>query len=190
MRQRRPMWSFPGSWRRSRPPRLNGCGRWSTAMLEREVDLQRRVGEAASRGIAAGLSLAAIADAEQIGQRRAREEFGPELLRRVERAARRKREAEHEYEQAIVRAGRLGPRASGRRGGGAGGARHGARDHRPHADGLRAAAASTTTAAGDGVWAASRQTRPSWSTLRPSKRDHRRAGFWVTTAAKSSDGGR
>ena len=66
------------------------------------------MGEAASRAIAAGLSLAAIADAEQIGQRRAREELGPEVLRRVERAARRKREAEHEYEAAIVRAGRLG----------------------------------------------------------------------------------
>jgi hypothetical protein len=75
---------------------------------EREVELQRRVGEAARRGIAAGLSLAAIADAEQIGQGRAREELGLQLLRRVERAARRKREAEFEYEEAIVRAGRLG----------------------------------------------------------------------------------
>jgi hypothetical protein len=75
---------------------------------ERDADLQRRVGEAASRAIAAGLSLAAIADAEQLGQGRAREELGPEVLRRVERAARRKREVEHEYEQAIVRAGRLG----------------------------------------------------------------------------------
>ena len=35
---------------------------------ERDAELQRRVGEAASRAIAAGLSLAAIADAEQIGQ--------------------------------------------------------------------------------------------------------------------------
>jgi hypothetical protein len=76
--------------------------------LEREVELQRRVGEAASRGIANGLSLAAIANAEQIGQGRAREELGPQLLRRVERAGRRKREAELEYEEAIVRAGRVG----------------------------------------------------------------------------------
>ena len=76
--------------------------------VERDADLGRRVGDAASRAIAAGLSLAEIADAEQIGQGRAREELGPELLRRVERAARRKRDAEHEYEQAIVRAGRLG----------------------------------------------------------------------------------
>ena len=80
----------------------------SAGDIEREVELQRRVGEAASRAIAAGLSLAAIADAEQIGQGRARVELGPELLRRVERAARRKREAEHEYEQAIFRAGGLG----------------------------------------------------------------------------------
>ena len=76
--------------------------------LERGADLQGRVGEAASRAIAAGLSLASIADAERIGQGRAREELGPELLRRVERAARRRREAEREYEQAVVRAGRLG----------------------------------------------------------------------------------
>jgi hypothetical protein len=76
--------------------------------LERDANLQRRVGEAASRAIAAGLSLAASADAEQIGRRRARAELGPEVLRRVERAARRKREAEHEYEVAVVRAGRLG----------------------------------------------------------------------------------
>jgi hypothetical protein len=76
--------------------------------LEREVELQRRVGEAASRGIATGLSLAAIANAEQLGEARAREELGPQLLRRVERAGRRKREAELEYEEAIVRAGRVG----------------------------------------------------------------------------------
>ncbi len=76
--------------------------------LERDADLQRRVAEAASRAIAAGLSLAASPEAEQIGQRRARGELGPEVLRRVERAARCKREAEHEYELAVVRAGRLG----------------------------------------------------------------------------------
>ena len=54
------------------------------------------------------MSLASIADAERIGQWRAREELGGEVLRRVERAARRKREAEDEYEQAVVRAGRVG----------------------------------------------------------------------------------
>ena len=76
--------------------------------VEREAELRRRVGEAASRAIAAGLLLSSIADAEQIGQRRAREVLGPDLLRRVERAGRRKREAEHEYEQAVVCAARLG----------------------------------------------------------------------------------
>jgi hypothetical protein len=76
--------------------------------VEREADLGRRVGEAASRAIAAGLLLSSIAEVEQIGQRRAREVLGPDLLRRVERAGRRKREAEHEYEQAVVCAVRLG----------------------------------------------------------------------------------
>jgi len=76
--------------------------------VEREADLQRAVGEVASRAIAAGVSLASIADAERIGHGRARAELGGELLRRVERAARRKRDAEDEYEQAIVRAGRVG----------------------------------------------------------------------------------
>lgn len=75
---------------------------------ERGAELGRTVGEAASRAIAAGLSLAEIADAERMGQRRAREELGAEVLRRVERAARRKRETDGEYEQAVVRAGRLG----------------------------------------------------------------------------------
>ena len=76
--------------------------------LDRDADLQRTVGEAARHAIAAGVSLASIADAEQIGHERAREELGPELLRRVERAARRRREAEREYEHAVVRAGGLG----------------------------------------------------------------------------------
>lgn len=36
--------------------------------VERDTDLGRRVGDAASRAIAAGLSLAEIADAERIGK--------------------------------------------------------------------------------------------------------------------------
>jgi hypothetical protein len=72
--------------------------------VECDAELQSRLGEAASRAIAAGLSLASIADAERIGHRRAREEVGKELLRRVQRAAGRKREAEREYEQAVLRA--------------------------------------------------------------------------------------
>jgi hypothetical protein len=69
---------------------------------------QRGVGEAAGHAIAAGLSLTAIADAERIGHTRAREQLSTEVLRAVERAAQRKREAERTYEQAVGRAARLG----------------------------------------------------------------------------------
>lgn len=63
---------------------------------------------AAGAAIAAGMPLAAVAHAERVGQTRARRELGSDVLRRVERAARRKREADDEYQHAIVRAGRLG----------------------------------------------------------------------------------
>jgi len=63
---------------------------------------------AASAAIAAGVPLAAIAHAERVGQTRARHELGSDVLRRVERAARRKREADDEYAHAIARAARLG----------------------------------------------------------------------------------
>jgi hypothetical protein len=75
---------------------------------QREAQLQRSVAEAASVAIGAGLSLGTIADAERISQRRVREELGRDALRAVERAAGRKREADHAYERGIVRAGRLG----------------------------------------------------------------------------------
>ena len=55
-----------------------------------------------------GVSLAAIADAERLGQQRARDQLGREVLRTVERAAQRKREDENTYEQAVLRAARLG----------------------------------------------------------------------------------
>jgi DNA-binding NarL/FixJ family response regulator len=71
-------------------------------------ELQRRVGEAASAAITAGVSLTAIADAERAGQQRAREELGDDVLRRVTRAARRKRQAEDEYEREVKCAARLG----------------------------------------------------------------------------------
>ncbi len=63
---------------------------------------------AAGAAIAAGMPLAAVADAERVGQTRARRELGSDVLRRVERAARRKREADDEYQHAIARAARLG----------------------------------------------------------------------------------
>jgi DNA-binding NarL/FixJ family response regulator len=71
-------------------------------------ELRRRVADAASAAIAAGVPLGAIAAVEQVGQARARHELGSDVLRQVERAARRKREADSEYEQAVVRAARLG----------------------------------------------------------------------------------
>jgi hypothetical protein len=75
---------------------------------QREDELRRSVGEAASAAIAADLPLGAIAEAERAGETRARGELGTDVLRRVERAARRKHEADSEYEQAVVRAARLG----------------------------------------------------------------------------------
>lgn len=68
----------------------------------------RRVADAASAAIATGARLSAIADAERAGELRARQELSTDVLRHVARAAKRKREADTEYEQAITRAGRLG----------------------------------------------------------------------------------
>jgi DNA-directed RNA polymerase specialized sigma24 family protein len=68
----------------------------------------RRVADAASAAIQAGAALSAIADAEQVGEERARNELRADILRRVERAAKRKREAETDYTHAIQLAARLG----------------------------------------------------------------------------------
>ena len=76
--------------------------------MQREDELRRSVADAASGAITAGLPLGAIADAERAGETRARVELGTDVLRRVERAARRKQEADSEYEQAVIRAARLG----------------------------------------------------------------------------------
>ena len=75
---------------------------------QHEPETHHAVAEAASAAIAAGAALAAIADAERIGQQRAREELRPDVLRQIARAARRKRETELEYEQAVIRGVRLG----------------------------------------------------------------------------------
>jgi hypothetical protein len=72
------------------------------------AEAQQAVIAAASGAMSAGVSLGEIAAAEQAGQNRAREELGTDLLRAVERAARRRREIEHEYEQAVQRAARIG----------------------------------------------------------------------------------
>jgi DNA-binding NarL/FixJ family response regulator len=71
-------------------------------------EAQRRVGEAASAAIAGGAALSAIADAERTGEQRARGALGADVLRQVARAAKRKRDADSDYEQAIKRAGRVG----------------------------------------------------------------------------------
>ncbi len=68
----------------------------------------RRVAEAASAAITAGARLSAIADAEREGEQRARQELSADVLRQVTRAAKRKHDADTEYEEAISRAGRLG----------------------------------------------------------------------------------
>jgi len=70
--------------------------------------LGQALADAATAAIASGHPIAAVADAEQRGQQRARAALSRELLTRVERAARRRREAEHDLHQAIARAARLG----------------------------------------------------------------------------------
>ena len=64
--------------------------------------------EAASAAITAGAALGAIAEAERTGELRARRALGSDVLKHVARTAKRKREADSEYEQAVRRAGRLG----------------------------------------------------------------------------------
>ena len=64
--------------------------------------------ETASAAIAAGADLSAIANAEQTGHERARRTLSGDALKRIDRAAKRKHEADAEYEGAVQRAGRLG----------------------------------------------------------------------------------
>ncbi len=80
----------------------------ATGTGQDDPELQRALAKAASDAITAGLPLGAIADAERTGQQRAREELRPDVLRQITRAARRKRETEIEYEQAVIRGVRLG----------------------------------------------------------------------------------
>jgi hypothetical protein len=79
-----------------------------TATDHDQQHLHHAVAQTASAAIAAGLPLAAIADAERTGQQRARDELRPDVLRQIARAARRKRETELEYEQAVIRGARIG----------------------------------------------------------------------------------
>ncbi len=72
------------------------------------VEAQAAVVEAAGAAIAAGAALGAVAEAERLGELRARAGMGPEVLERVKRAAVRQREADAEYGVAVRQAGRLG----------------------------------------------------------------------------------
>jgi hypothetical protein len=68
---------------------LTSCARTPRTARPAAGKLQARVREAASAAIAAGAELDAIAQAHRTGQTRARQELSSDLLRRVERAARR-----------------------------------------------------------------------------------------------------
>jgi hypothetical protein len=70
--------------------------------------LAQALADTATAAIASGHPIATVAQAEQRGQPHARTALSRELLARVERAARRRREAEHDLHQAIARATRLG----------------------------------------------------------------------------------
>ena len=70
--------------------------------------LGQALADAATAAIASGHPIAVVADAEQRGQQRARAALSRELLTRVQRAARRRREADHDLHQAIARGARLG----------------------------------------------------------------------------------
>ena len=70
--------------------------------------LEQRVREAASAAIMAGADLDAIADAQRVGQNRARQDLSKDVLRSVARAAKSKRDADNAYDEAIRRAGRVG----------------------------------------------------------------------------------
>lgn len=67
-----------------------------------------RVLAAARSALDGGHAIAAIAAAEAEGERAARERVGGQVLRLVERSAKKLRETTGEYEQAIVQAVRLG----------------------------------------------------------------------------------
>jgi DNA-binding NarL/FixJ family response regulator len=63
---------------------------------------------AARAALDGGHSIAAIAAADTEGERAARERVGGQVLRLVERSAKKMRESTEEYERAIVQATRLG----------------------------------------------------------------------------------
>lgn len=72
------------------------------------TDARARALSAARAALDGGHAIAAIAAAEAAGERAARERIGGQVLRAVERVARKLREATGEYEETIARAVRLG----------------------------------------------------------------------------------
>ena len=70
--------------------------------------LAEALADAATAAIASGQPIADIARAEQRGQQQARATLSRDLLARVERAARRRRDAEYDLHQAVARTARLG----------------------------------------------------------------------------------
>lgn len=75
---------------------------------ETDAAAQVAAREAAKAALDAGHPLVAVAAAEQAGQQAARDRVRPQLLREVERTAKRVREATRDHEAAIVRAARAG----------------------------------------------------------------------------------
>jgi DNA-binding NarL/FixJ family response regulator len=75
---------------------------------EADSAAEARATEAAKAALDGGHALAVVAAAEQAGQRAARDRVRPQLLRDVERTAKRVRDVTREHEVAVVRAARAG----------------------------------------------------------------------------------
>jgi hypothetical protein len=73
-----------------------------------EQEARQRKVDAASRAMRAGHDFTAIAHAEKVGRDDARRTVGSDLLKRVEKAARRRREADDDYRAAVRQAVRIG----------------------------------------------------------------------------------
>jgi DNA-directed RNA polymerase specialized sigma24 family protein len=89
----------------------DAADRQTRALVEGETssdELRAQLVQAAGAAMAAGCSLADIAQAEDQGKAAAREALGSDLLRRVTRSARRLQEVEAEHKRSIVQAVELG----------------------------------------------------------------------------------
>lgn len=69
---------------------------------------EARMAEAIAAAAMARTDFEAIAQAGRQGRARARGELGTEVARRIKRAAQRRREVEHEYEEAVRLGARIG----------------------------------------------------------------------------------